>query len=143
MLTDTKVLSLLRDFLRAPKPDWCGPIDVALTSIFLTFKALDHGVNHSHATLAGYAGCDARTVLRALKQLEDRGWVNVARRDYASNEYALDIDKLPFAEEGRATLVVSPEAKKLALAHKRHVLSKFRKALRRDFSSVRNIRRNG
>lgn len=112
--SDTETLCLMRDFVRAEKPDTMGLAEYALTLTLLIFKADDHPVSHSETELANYLGCDVKTVSRAVQTLKSKGieWVTQTHRPGITKLTTINRGQLPMVN-GALTDTPTEHAKNL------------------------------
>lgn len=96
--SDSRVLSLLRDFLRAEKPDWMGPAEVAYIADLFTHKTIDHEGFPSQEDRAAHIGTSVKSIRRIEQRLEQRGLISATRSRGNPNRVSLSLDKLPVAD---------------------------------------------
>jgi len=96
--TDSATFRYIQEFLRAPKPKGMGPFENMYIVALLAAKAIDHEIEHSHATIASWLGCDEKTVERVERRLQSRGIVSATSRTGHTKRTAVNLSKLPMAD---------------------------------------------
>jgi hypothetical protein len=96
--SDSDTLALIRNYIRAQKPDGMQQPDYALALTLLPFKADDHAVTFSQTTLKEYMACSEKTVARSEKALKDLGIISQSDpRPGHAKTTVINIKKLPLA----------------------------------------------
>ena len=116
-----KILTLQRNFYAAKKPDGLTSTDVGAVALLLSYKAVDHEVTHSLATLASSLSCDQQTIRRSLVRLEDLKWIHRTARKGRSDEIELLLDNIPL--DAPLSHQITDEARDLVKAYVNHLTS--------------------
>jgi hypothetical protein len=96
--SDSDTLALIRNYIRAQKPDGMQQPDYALALTLLPFKADDHAVTFSQTTLKEYMACSEKTVARSEKALKALGIISQSDpRPGHAKTTVINIKKLPLA----------------------------------------------
>ena len=115
LISNTRTLETIRDFLSASKPPKMTPVDVLHICYLTLKKAEDHGITDSLQTLARAFGCDLKTVQRSQERLVKHGWLSRIRRRGRTSELSLNIENIP--HEAALRVKITPEARQLALLY--------------------------